>query len=88
MEIFNELSAELQGMVMHHLFHTRAQGELFHSLPPDLQRKVITNDFTSDDVHASYDRISFFTGPHSFSCYQWTRHVRKFTRPNPGPVFF
>ena len=55
MEIFNELSAELQGMVTHHLFHTRAQGELFHNLPPDLQRKVITDGFTSDDVHDSYN---------------------------------
>ena len=62
METFNKLSEELQGMVAEHLnggapLHTPAQRELFCSLPPDLQRKVLTDAFTSDDVRDSYNRM-------------------------------
>ena len=48
MEILNNLSPELQGMVLHHLFPTPAQVKAFRSLPPALQRKVATDAWTPD----------------------------------------
>ena len=51
MEIFNKLSAELQGMVMqyHHLIRTPARRKLFRSPPPDLPRKVLTHTLEVSD---------------------------------------
>ena len=50
MEILNNLSPELQGMVLHQLFQTPAQVKAFRSLPPALQRKVATDAWTPDEV--------------------------------------
>ena len=58
MEIFNKLPFELQGMVLSHSHilcdTTPTQLEIFYSLPPDMQQKVYSDAFTSEDVHDYY----------------------------------
>ena len=58
MELFNKLPFELQGMVLSHSLllcdATPTQLEIFYSLPPDMQRKVYSDAFTSADVRDYY----------------------------------
>ena len=58
MELFNKLPYELQGFVLSHSYvlcdATPARLQLFHSLTPDVQQKVYSDAFSSDDVHDSY----------------------------------
>ena len=58
MELFNKLPFELQGMVRSYSIPlcdaTPTQLEIFYSLPPDMQQKVYSDAFTSEDVRDYY----------------------------------
>ena len=69
MELFNKLPFELQGMVLSYSIPlcdaTPTQLEIFYSLPPDMQQKVFSDAFTSDDVREHYKSRC---KPHSGGC--------------------
>ena len=50
MEVSGNLSPEMQVRMLHSLLKTPAQVDLFYSLSNDLQRKVATDTWTSEEI--------------------------------------